>query len=216
MKGFSPMKRIVSFLVAVGIWGAAPGCTREKDEAPAPDVAATAAPSEEKREPLPPGREPDYQYLAQIRRARDASKGKIARMHLKFSQKSRPEHVVMIATDGSYGSTTLHYASEFSPVIDDMKPGYVYEIEFRVTGVSTGGQPQGDILAVDRRSAGPVPDQTRFLPAVEAVEKARELPPEVKEARREAMQKQLEGVVEGVESKREEIKQAAEQPPEKK
>ncbi|MEW6778147.1 MAG: hypothetical protein AB1405_17755 [Bdellovibrionota bacterium] len=214
------MKRMIPFVMALGVWGAALGCTREKDEAPAPDVAAAAAPSEEKREPLPPGREPDYQYLAQIRRARDASKGKIARMHLKFNQKSRPEHVVMLATDGSYGSTTLHYAPEFAPMIDDMKPGYVYEIEFRVTGVSTGGQPQGDILAVDRRSAGPVPDQTRFLPAVEAVEKARELPPEVKEARREAMRKQLEGTVESIENKQEEIKQAAgqpsSQPPEKK
>ncbi|MCB0221699.1 MAG: hypothetical protein KDH09_18525 [Chrysiogenetes bacterium] len=190
-------------------------------EAPAPDApadtateaaeSAPAAAEAQKTEEAPtsvaapgyqPGsREPDYKHLAQIRKARDEAKGKLARMYLKFSRHHEwiENTVVMLATDGSYASVMLHYDEGFKQMVLDMKKGYVYELEFEVNEVSSGGQPRGEILSIDRRSSGPVADQTKFLPAVEAVQAAKQLPEYVKEARRKKMRETLENLAESVE-----------------
>ena len=165
---------------------------RETEEAP----SSVAAPGYR-----PGSREPDYKHLAQIRKARDEAKGKLARMYLKFSRHHDwlENTVIMLATDGSYASVMLHYDEGFKQMVLDMKKGYVYELEFEVSEVSSGGQPRGEILSIDRRSSGPVADQTKFLPAVEAVQAAKELPDYVKEARRKKMRETLENLAESVE-----------------
>lgn len=165
-------------------------------------LANSVAPGAAERAARRPDRTPDFKYLAQIRNAGDAGKGKLARMYLKFSKhyEFQPRWVVMVATDGSYASAMLHYEEGFEQMVKDMQPGFLYEVEFEVTGVSTGGQPRGEIVTIDQRSAGPVADQTQFLPAIEAVQKARELPPEAKEVRRAKMYRDLKKVVDQVDA----------------
>lgn len=222
------MARVSAAALALFLLSVA-ACSRDGNGAPAPDVAgqpipakAPAAPVAEAKADSPeeaasavaeapaqvaapgykPGsREPDYQHIAEVRNAREASTGKLARMYLKFNYHHEwlENTVKMLATDGSYLSVLLHYDEGFKPTVLNMKKGFVYEIEFEVTEVSSGGQPRGNILSIDRRSSGPVADQTRFLPAIEAVQAARELPEHVKEARRERMREDLEKVVEAVE-----------------
>jgi len=190
---------------------AIPACNRNKDEAPAPDVASAAAapgaagaaapggaPTSAGR-PLP--QEPDYIHLNSIIKDGEKSKGKYARMQLKLKANPKPGWITMLATDGSYLSAMLHYSDEFTPLVSGMKPGYVFEVDFQIDKVTTGGLPVGEMLAVDRKSAAPVADKTYFLPAIEAVKKAENLPPEAKEARRQQMRQQLEGVVNYVEER---------------
>lgn len=218
------------------ILSAIAACNNEQAEAPAPDVSAktesetvaSSSRSEEETAPAkggrsekpveaaptsasapgyePGSREPDYKHLSQIRRAREHSYGKLARMYLKLNRHHDwlENTVVMLATDGSYSSAMLHYDEGFKPAVLGMKRGFVYEVEFEVTKVSSGGQPRGEILSIDRRSSGPVADQTKFLPAVEAVHAAKELPEEIKEARRKKIHNSLENIVETVEEGTEE------------
>lgn len=210
------MKRLAASALVLSL--AISACSREGGDAPAPDVmpqAETSAPAAVSETAAPSvetattPREPDYIYLAQIRKAGAAATGKRARMFLKLYKRydDRPNWVLMLATDGSYSTTRLHYEDSFKPMVDEMKRGYVYEVEFEISGVSSGGQPFGEIVSIDKRTAGAVTGTNQFLPAVEAVEQARQLPPEVKAQRREAMREQLTEIVEKVEGRTEEIRE---------
>ena len=220
MARVSAAKLVLLFSVMLAV-----ACSAERDDAPAPDVATEPAASAREAAPESPvtetgegkpkaapsamaaagyqpgSREPDYKHIAQIRKARDEAKGKLARMYLKLNRHHDwlENTVVMLATDGSYGTAMLHYDDGFKQTVLDMKRGFVYEIEYEITEVSSGGQPRGEILSIDRRSSGPVADQTKFLPAIEAVQAAKELPDYVKEARRKKMRETLEKVAESVE-----------------
>lgn len=190
-------------------------CNREHAQEPAPDVAREAAvpagpeaPEETAEAPHSAGefsaREPDFVHLAAIRNARATATGKLARMYLKYDRTPVEGHVVMRATDGSYLSAGLTYEPDLAPLIKQMEPGYLYEVEFEVTGVSTGGRPEGKILAVDRQTSQPVADQTRFLPAVQQVEQAEQLSEEEKRARREELREALESLADSLEKRAEE------------
>ncbi len=203
----SPFFRRAALLCVLALAGTT-ACNRSKDEAPAPDVASVPAPAagqSPEGAPRAAGRplnqEPDYVYLNSIIQDGEKSKGKFARMKLKLKANPKPGWITMLATDGSYLSAMFHYTDEFAPIVGDMKPGYVYEVDFEITKVTTGGLPVGEMLAVDRKSSAPVADKTYFLPAIEAVKRAENLPPEGKEARRRQMHEQLEGMVNYVEER---------------
>lgn len=202
-------------------------CSRESQEAPAPDMASDSAPAGAEHVSMEQvaaagdkavqrsqnqQREPDYKHLAQIRNAGEGSVGKVARMYLKLNRhyEYKPRWVVMLATDGSYASTMLHYDEGFEPLVKNMKPGFVYDVEFEVLRVTSGGQPWGEMLSIDQKSNEPVQDQTQFLPAVEAIHQAKQLPENVKEARRELLREKLTEFVDEADQRTELIKEAKE------
>ncbi len=214
------IKRASALILVAAIMGGGLSACRKAEPAKPADPSVAAVPQAEEKTEKPAEKDPiglpiTFTFVPEIYKSGKAfAVGKRAQIMLKFNMRPQPDWIVMLATDGSYQIAFLQFDEKFKPMVDTMKPGTPYLVDFEVTDVTSGGAPRGKILAINSRTDFPPPENP-LQEVVDNVKAIENLPPEEKARRRQLMRETLHKQVDAIEPVLEERQKELEKQPKK-